>query len=98
MKKILIFIIRLYRLCVSPFLGQCCRFVPSCSVYAEEAYATYGMIKGTWMVIIRLVKCGPWHPGGYDPVKKGIMDEESSSSFPDESQRCSTGLPPLDHQ
>lgn len=99
MKKFLILLIRLYRLCLSPFLGQCCRFAPSCSAYAEEAYETYGVIKGTRMVIMRLIKCGPWHPGGYDPVEKGInLEAEFSSSSPDESLNCSIDLPASKHQ
>ncbi len=68
MKIIFIILIKIYRLCLSPFVGQCCRFAPSCSHYAEEAIHHYGPFKGGWMALKRLIKCGPWHPGGYDPV------------------------------
>jgi putative membrane protein insertion efficiency factor len=67
MKKLFLILIRLYRLCLSPFLGQCCRFYPSCSVYAEEAIQKYGILKGSYLTLKRLCKCAPWHPGGYDP-------------------------------
>ncbi len=62
-------LIRAYQLAIAPFLGSCCRFVPSCSEYAYEAIETHGSIKGCWMAAKRIVKCGPWHRGGYDPVK-----------------------------
>jgi uncharacterized protein len=81
MKYVFIVLIQLYRLCISPFVGSCCRFAPSCSAYAEEAFRTYGVVKGLGLTCRRLVKCGPWHPGGYDPV----IAEESLNSYPDES-------------
>jgi putative membrane protein insertion efficiency factor len=68
MTKLFILLIRLYRLAISPFLGPCCRFFPSCSDYAEEALSKHGIIKGLYLTIKRIVKCFPWHPGGYDPV------------------------------
>ena len=68
MKKILIVLIRLYQLCVSPFFGRCCRFAPSCSEYAQEALEKHGLLKGIWLILKRLLKCGPWNRGGYDPV------------------------------
>lgn len=67
MKTLLLFFIRLYQLCLSPFLGSCCRFAPSCSEYAKEALEKYGAFKGSLLTAKRLLKCGPWHPGGYDP-------------------------------
>lgn len=45
-----------------------CRFVPTCSAFTLEAIARYGLVRGTVMGAVRLSKCGPWHPGGYDPV------------------------------
>lgn len=70
MKKLLIGLIRIYQLCLRPFLGATpmCRFHPSCSHYAIQALAKHGAIKGSWLTIKRMVKCGPWHPGGHDPV------------------------------
>lgn len=57
-----------YRLLLSPMLGPCCRFAPSCSEYAEQALETHGLWKGGSLAVRRLCRCGPWHPGGYDPV------------------------------
>lgn len=68
MRRALIFIIDCYKLCVSPFLGNNCRFYPSCSSYAQEAIATHGTIKGSYLAIRRLLKCHPFHDGGHDPV------------------------------
>jgi putative membrane protein insertion efficiency factor len=61
-------VIRLYQLCVRPFVGQCCRFYPSCSDYALQAVEKHGNLKGMWLTVKRLVKCHPWHKGGEDPV------------------------------
>jgi putative membrane protein insertion efficiency factor len=60
--------IRLYQRSISPALAPSCRFVPSCSHYAYEAIERYGVIKGGWLSIRRLLRCHPLHPGGYDPV------------------------------
>lgn len=68
MKKILIFIIRLYQIFLSPLLGRNCRFAPTCSSYAIQAIDKHGAIKGTRLAVIRILKCHPFHPGGYDPV------------------------------
>ncbi|NGX61955.1 MAG: putative membrane protein insertion efficiency factor [Chlamydiae bacterium] len=68
MKTLLKGFLRLYQLTISPFLGPCCRFYPSCSEYAHEALETHGTIRGTWLTLKRLAKCGPWHPGGVDLV------------------------------
>jgi len=67
-KHVLIFAITLYRWCLSPFVGQHCRFYPTCSTYASEAIATHGSLRGSWLALRRLLKCHPWHEGGSDPV------------------------------
>lgn len=72
--KIVIGLIRVYQLLISPLLGPRCRFTPSCSNYAIEAIRRFGM-RGVWLAIRRLVKCHPFHPGGYDPVP-GTRDKE----------------------
>jgi len=68
MRTLLIALIRLYRLILSPWMGNQCRFYPTCSVYAEDAIATHGGLKGSTLAVRRLCKCHPWHPGGIDPV------------------------------
>lgn len=68
MAKILIFLVKIYQLCLTPFLGKNCRFFPTCSEYSIEALKTHGALKGTWLTFKRIIKCGPWHHGGYDPV------------------------------
>jgi len=63
-----ILLLRFYRLVVSPWLGSRCRFHPSCSAYAQEALEQHGLFRGVWLSLIRVGRCHPWHPGGYDPV------------------------------
>jgi hypothetical protein len=60
--------LKAYRYAVSPLLGPCCRFVPSCSHYAEQAIRQYGVIRGGYLTLRRLLRCHPWHGGGHDPV------------------------------
>ncbi|ACE83127.1 conserved hypothetical protein TIGR00278 [Cellvibrio japonicus Ueda107] len=57
-----------YRYLLSPWIGNQCRFYPSCSHYAEEALKTHGFLAGIYLTARRLIKCHPWHPGGIDPV------------------------------
>ncbi|WP_085188859.1 membrane protein insertion efficiency factor YidD [Mycobacterium sp. IEC1808] len=64
----LIFVIQLYRHMVSPLRPATCRFVPTCSRYAVDALTEYGLIRGSWLSVARLARCGPWHPGGWDPI------------------------------
>lgn len=64
----LIFVIQLYRHMISPLRLPTCRFIPTCSQYAVEALTEYGLIRGSWLAAVRLAKCGPWHPGGWDPI------------------------------
>jgi putative membrane protein insertion efficiency factor len=60
--------VRFYRTWISPVLPPSCRFEPSCSSYALEALTEHGALRGTWLTVRRLLRCGPWHPGGWDPV------------------------------
>ena len=61
-------LLRAYRYFVSPLLPAACRFHPSCSAYAEQALREHGALSGGWLAARRLCRCGPWHPGGFDPV------------------------------
>ncbi|MBE7064000.1 MAG: membrane protein insertion efficiency factor YidD [Clostridia bacterium] len=69
MKTFLLFCIRGYRKYISPRKKPVCRFYPSCSAYAEEAIRKYGAGRGGFMALKRILRCHPWNPGGYDPVK-----------------------------
>lgn len=66
--KFLLLLLRGYKLCISPFLGQHCRFYPSCSDYAQQAIVEHGVGRGIVLAGRRLCKCHPWHAGGVDPV------------------------------
>ena len=68
MVKLLIKIIELYQKYISPLFGRRCRFYPTCSQYTVEVLHKYGLVIGLFKAIIRLVKCNPFHPGGYDPA------------------------------
>lgn len=61
-------LVRVYQVTVSPWLGPRCRFYPSCSHYAVEAWEEHGVARGSLMTVQRLLRCHPFHPGGYDPV------------------------------
>jgi uncharacterized protein len=67
-KRAFITLIHLYQHTVSILLGPCCRFYPSCSNYASVSIQRFGIWKGTLLALKRLMKCHPFHPGGYDPV------------------------------
>lgn len=67
-RGVLVMLIKGYRLFLSPYLGQNCRYEPSCSAYAVEALQHHGLLRGGWMAVKRISRCHPWHEGGYDPV------------------------------
>ena len=66
--ELLILLLRLYRAGISPVLPSSCRFYPSCSCYVEEALRRHGVLRGLWLGAWRILRCGPWSEGGYDPV------------------------------
>jgi putative membrane protein insertion efficiency factor len=68
MKIIIIWLIKGYRSFISPLFPPSCRFQPTCSQYALEAVDKFGIWRGSWLAIRRILRCHPWHPGGYDPV------------------------------
>nr|VFK42669.1 MAG: putative membrane protein insertion efficiency factor [Candidatus Kentron sp. TC] len=78
MRRVVKFFIRLYQYAVSPFLPPSCRFYPSCSAYALEAVERYGCVRGLWLGARRILRCHPWHPGGFDPVPP--LEEKTPSS------------------
>ena len=61
--------LRLYQFCISPLLPSACRFHPTCSEYMRQAVEHYGAAQGVWMGLRRLVRCHPFHAGGFDPVR-----------------------------
>jgi putative membrane protein insertion efficiency factor len=66
--RIVVLLLRLYRLVVSPLYGPTCRFYPSCSAYALTAVERHGLVRGGWLAVRRLLRCHPWNPGGVDHV------------------------------
>ncbi len=68
MARILLFFLTVYRVAVRPVLGRNCRFFPSCSDYANEALSRHGAARGSWLAVKRIIRCHPWHAGGFDPV------------------------------
>ncbi len=65
---LLILPIRFYQVAISPLMGPCCRFTPTCSEYARQALQKHGPIKGLWLAVRRILRCNPWGGSGYDPV------------------------------
>ncbi|HIS33573.1 MAG TPA: membrane protein insertion efficiency factor YidD [Candidatus Avirikenella pullistercoris] len=63
-----VLLIKFYRYAISPILPSSCRYIPTCSQYALEAYRKYGLFKGTYLTVKRLLSCHPWGGSGYDPV------------------------------
>jgi putative membrane protein insertion efficiency factor len=69
MRKLIVAILRLYKLALSPMLPSACRYYPSCSDYMRQAVEKYGPARGMWMGIKRIARCHPFHQGGLDPVR-----------------------------
>ena len=69
-KQLFLLPIRFYQAAISPYLGQRCRFQPTCSHYMAGAIEEWGPLKGIWLGLKRLLKCHPWGPSGFDPVPK----------------------------
>lgn len=76
MKILLILLIRGYRIAISPLFPPSCRFRPTCSQYAIEAIERFGTFKGSYLAVRRILRCHPFHPGGYDPVPEEVKDED----------------------
>ncbi|MGB5258334.1 MAG: membrane protein insertion efficiency factor YidD [Woeseiaceae bacterium] len=71
----LIWLVKLYRVAISPWLGGNCRFDPTCSNYAIEALQRHGVLRGSWLAARRIARCHPWGGSGYDPVPGDRRDE-----------------------
>ncbi len=67
MARLFLAMIRLYQLTLSPFIGRSCRFEPSCSRYTAACIEEHGAARGAWLGVLRIGRCHPFHPGGYDP-------------------------------
>jgi len=80
---IMIGLIRAYKVCISPFLGNNCRFYPTCANYALEAIDTHGVIKGSYLASKRILKCQPLHSGGYDPVPQKSCGDRHTVQNPE---------------
>ncbi len=83
--------IRWYQRWISPYLAPSCRFFPSCSEYAAEAVERYGLVHGGWLALRRLLRCHPFHPGGYDPVP--APDSRRGPNEPALQRRTGRGRP-----
>lgn len=67
-KRVFLFLIDVYRRYISPLKSPCCRYIPTCSEYAMIAIERYGAMRGGWLALKRILRCHPFHEGGYDPV------------------------------
>jgi putative membrane protein insertion efficiency factor len=79
MRRLLLIAIRVYQWTLSPWLGRSCRFMPTCSCYTAEAIERFGAARGTWLGILRIGRCHPWHAGGYDPIPSNSTGECDAS-------------------
>ena len=70
-------LIRFYQVVISPHIGRCCRFEPSCSQYFIDALRVHGVIRGSWLGFKRILRCRPFGPSGYDPVPEKRNDERT---------------------
>ncbi|NUN62302.1 MAG: membrane protein insertion efficiency factor YidD [Burkholderiaceae bacterium] len=95
MQRLLIALVKGYRLLLSPWLGSACRFEPTCSAYSLQALQQHGAAAGTWLTLGRLARCHPWCSGGHDPVPQeapratrlfsGLITPASSTTSPKKS-------------
>lgn len=86
MKKLIIRLIKFYQKTFSNYLGKNCRFHPTCSNYAIEAYEKYNFFKATWLSIYRILRCNPFNKGGYDPVP--LSKKEKKNKFQNGGVQC----------
>lgn len=102
MRRILIFLVKGYRLLISPILPPSCRFYPSCSEYAVEALSKHGALRGGWLTLRRLGRCHPFCAGGVDPVpdspsrSTGCCDSDHAADAPAEARHGHQAVQPRD--
>ncbi|MBO9493710.1 membrane protein insertion efficiency factor YidD [Thalassotalea sp. G20_0] len=88
-RSLLMGLIRIYRYALSPLMPSRCRFYPSCSAYGLEALNRHGFLTGSKLILLRLLRCHPWHPGGFDPVpEKDSGDHRTQSDNHIHSPEC----------
>jgi putative membrane protein insertion efficiency factor len=80
-RSTLIAAIKVYQVTLSPWLGRQCRYVPTCSQYAEEALRTLGVRRGLWLALKRIGRCHPWGGSGYDPVPEATQPPRAPPSL-----------------
>ena len=80
LSKVFIGLVRFYQNCISPFTPPSCRFTPTCSQYAIEAFQKHGPFKGLWLTIKRILRCNPWGGSGYDPVPQYFLLQATSKN------------------
>ena len=91
MKYVMIWLVRLYRKFISPLKRPCCRFTPTCSAYAIEAYTKRGFIVGTILTVWRILRCNPFCKGGYDPVpERGLRNPKNAGCVEKEERQTHT--------
>ncbi|ADU01869.1 MULTISPECIES: membrane protein insertion efficiency factor YidD [Mycolicibacterium] len=77
--RAVVYVIQLYRHTISPLRLPTCRFTPTCSQYAVDALTEFGFFRGSWLALIRLLKCGPWHRGGWDPIPERTSHSDATA-------------------
>lgn len=93
--RVLLRLVRAYQRWISPVRPASCRFAPTCSAYAVEAVERFGAARGGWLTTRRLLRCGPWHPGGHDPVPPAVDPDGATDvhARPDGTPSSPTGAP-----